>query len=221
MATRPRRNGTVAKVMPLDRVATNRNAATSPSRRGVNNALCERTSFDIYNYHKATGKGVNCRLLAITLNEFYLSMGFKSRYVTLYPKIATDVHVINSVYSTTLNKWIWVDPTMNAYWKDEHGNFLSIEEVREFTIAERPFFLNEDANWNGQSSTKESYFDNWLVKYLYAFQVPTFSQFNAETQYRPNTNTYIRLVPSDFVLDDKDKWDLETITSDAAYFWEH
>jgi hypothetical protein len=35
MATRPRRNGTVAKVMPLDSIADNSNAATSPSRRDV------------------------------------------------------------------------------------------------------------------------------------------------------------------------------------------
>ncbi|MDR1951694.1 MAG: hypothetical protein LBP96_05645, partial [Bacteroidales bacterium] len=35
MATRPRRNGTVAKIMPLDSVAANSNVATSPSRRGV------------------------------------------------------------------------------------------------------------------------------------------------------------------------------------------
>ena len=189
---------------------------------GSNYALCEFTSIDIYNYHKSTGKGVNCRALAMALNEIYLSMGFKSRYVTLYPKNPTDVHVINSVYSTTLNKWIWVDPTMNAYFKDENGNLLSIEEVRERVIDERPFFLNEDANWNGKPNTKESYFDNWLVRYLYAFESPVISQFNAESRYRENNNIYIILVPSDYVPDEQDKQNERVIMiSDAAYFWEH
>ena len=68
---------------------------------GGNFALCEFDAIDIYNYHKSTGKGVNCRHLAIALNEMYLSMGIKSRYVTCMPKDPNDndCHVINSVYS--------------------------------------------------------------------------------------------------------------------------
>jgi hypothetical protein len=188
---------------------------------GSNYALCEFTSIDIYNYYKSTGKGVNCRHLAMVLNEFYLSMGFKSRYVTLFPHNPTDVHVINSVYSTTLNKWIWVDPTMNAYFKDENGNFLSIEDVRERVIDERPFFLNDDANWNGKPNTKESYFDDWLIKYLYAFDTPIFSQFNSESRYRSNTYPHIRLVPSDYVPTADEQYEQQKFTSDAVYFWEH
>ena len=69
-------------------------------------ALCEFDAIDIYNYHKSTGKGVNCRHLAIAFNEMYLSMGIKSRYVTCMPKDPNDndCHVINSVYSQQLNK---------------------------------------------------------------------------------------------------------------------
>ncbi|MBP5495852.1 MAG: transglutaminase domain-containing protein, partial [Bacteroidales bacterium] len=52
---------------------------------GGNFALCEFDAIDIYNYHKSTGKGVNCRHLAIALNEMYLSMGIPSRYVTCMP----------------------------------------------------------------------------------------------------------------------------------------
>lgn len=48
---------------------------------GSNFALCEFDAIDIYNYYKTTGKGVNCRHLAIALNEMYLSMGIPSRYV--------------------------------------------------------------------------------------------------------------------------------------------
>ena len=188
---------------------------------GSNYALCEFTSIDIYNYHKSTGKEVNCRHLAFVLNEMYLAMGFKSRYVTCMPKDdGTDAHVINSVYSTTLKKWLWVDPTFNAYWKDENGNLLSIEEVRERLINDRPLILNDDANWNNQAQyTKEMYLDGWMSKYLYWFSCATDSRFNSESRYRNTNQTYICLVPWGY---EPHPSNVETvITHDAAYFWEN
>ena len=186
-------------------------------------ALCEFTSIDIYNYSKTNGKGVNCRHLAITLNEMYLAMGFKSRYVTCAPtnESDTDCHVINSVYSNTLQKWLWIDPSVNAYVKDENGNLLSIEEVRERLIDNRPLVLNEDAKWNNKTKqTKEEYLDTYMAKNLYWFQCPANSCFNAESRYRTITETYISLRP---LNDERPAQYLENevITHDAAYFWEH
>ena len=186
---------------------------------GSSFALCEFTSIDLYNFHKSTGKGINCRLLAIVLNEIYLAMGFKSRYVTCGSKDNTEVHVINSVYSTKLNKWLWMDPTANAYWKDENGTLLSIEEVRERLIDDRPLILNDDANSNNESiRTKEGYLDGWMVKLLYWFSTPVNSGFNIESRYRDTNQTYISLIP----LGDKSvESQANTIlTHDAAYFWE-
>lgn len=58
--------------------------------------------------------------MAQMLNECYLAMGFKSRFITCMPKVMiNDCHVINAVYSNTLNKWLWMDPTFNAYVTDE------------------------------------------------------------------------------------------------------
>lgn len=113
---------------------------------GNNYALCEFDAIDFYNYHKATGKGINCRHLAIALNEMYLSMGIPSRYITCLPKDPDDpdCHVINTVWSSELQKWIWIDPTFNAYVMDENGVMLGIAEVRERLIEDRPLVLNED-----------------------------------------------------------------------------
>ena len=36
-------------------------------------------------------------------------------------KMVNDCHVINVVYSATLDKWVWVDPTFDAYVVDENG----------------------------------------------------------------------------------------------------
>ena len=64
--------------------------------------------------------------------------------------------LINSVYSQQLQKWIWIDPTNNAYVKDENGNLLSIAEVRDRLIHNKPLVLNEDANWNNQKKQTKS-----------------------------------------------------------------
>lgn len=188
---------------------------------GSNYALCEFTSIDIYNYHKSTGKGINCRHLAIALNEMYLAMGFKSRYVTCHPKNENDqdCHVINCVWVNSLQKWIWIDPTFAAYVKDENGILLSINEVRERLLDGRPLVLNEDANWNHQNKqSKEYYLDSYMAKNLYWIQVPVNSIFNPESRYRNNVNEYISLFPVGYTR--SKMRNVGTITHDHEYFWQ-
>ena len=90
---------------------------------GSNQAFAELDAIDLYNYYKATGKGVNCRQLAISLCEMYLSMGIPARYVTCMPADSLDYecHVINTVWSSQLQKWLYIDPTMDAWVTDENG----------------------------------------------------------------------------------------------------
>ena len=187
---------------------------------GANYALAEFDAIDLYNYHKATGKGINCRLLAISLNEMYLSMGWKSRYVTCLPKDENDLdcHVINSVWVDSLQKWVLVDATFAAYIKDENGNFLSIGEVRERLIDGRPLMLNEDANWNNKNKkTKEEYLLSYMAKNLYWLQVPVNSVFNVESRYRNTENKYVSLLPIGY---NTKKSTYETVTHNQEYFWQ-
>ena len=71
-----------------------------------------------------------------------------------------DCHVINAVYSNTLDKWLWMDPTFNAYVTDEKGNLLGIGEVRERLRKNEPIVLNEDANWNNKNKQTKEY---WYI----------------------------------------------------------
>jgi hypothetical protein len=147
-------------------------------------------------------------------------MGIPSRFVTCLPKDSTDqdCHVINSVYSNTLKKWIWIDPTFNAYVKDENGNFLGIEEVRERLIDAKPLILNEDANWNNErKETKEEYW-NYMAKNLYWLQCSADSKFNTESRYREGTETYISLVPAGFKA--PRGYFTNRLTTDSDYFWQ-
>ena len=187
-------------------------------------ALCEFTSIDIYNYSKSNGKGVNCRHLAITLNEMYLSIGLKSRYVTCMPKDKNDqdCHVINCVWVDSLQKWIWIDPSFAAFVKDENGVFLSISEVRERLIDGRPLILNEDANYTkAEPTTKEWYLDYYMAKNLYWFNCVDFSRFNAESRYRYIENKYVALLPLGFEIDvPQGVINPKYVTHDPGYFWQ-
>ena len=116
---------------------------------------------------------LDCGSLANVLNNCYLALGFKSRRVVCLPKDSTDFdcHSINTVYSKTYNKWLWMDPTNYAYVMNEKGELLSISEVRERLINNLPLILNPDANWNHKMSIgKEFYLYNYMAKNLYAFQ---------------------------------------------------
>ena len=150
---------------------------------------------------KKENRGLNCRGLATVLNECYLAMGFKSRFVTCLPKDSLkndpDCHVINIVYEPQLKKWLWMDPTNDAYVMNENGALLSIEEVRQRIINDQPLILNPNANWNNKvSKTKEDYLYSYMAKNLYMLQCNTSSEYNAETASNGKSLTYITLVPS-------------------------
>ena len=88
---------------------------------------------------KDGSRGLNCRGLATVLNECYLSMGIPSRVITCMPKTyINDCHVINAVYSSTLGKWLWIDPTNNAWVTDEQGNLRTGQPTEHTGSARTP-----------------------------------------------------------------------------------
>ena len=186
---------------------------------GNHRAFVEMDAIDLYNYVKVTGKGVNCRQLAISLCEVYLSMGIPARYVTCKAADPNDgeCHVINAVWSDQLQKWLWIDPTNDAWVMDENGTMLSIAEVRERMINDQPLVVCETANWNHrEKQTKEGYLDGYMSKNLYYFVCKKYSRFNPESDYRPNpAEEDIRLIPVGFV---NNNWKCDT-TTDPDFFW--
>ncbi len=186
---------------------------------GGNQAFAELDAIDLYNYYKTTGKGVNCRQLAISLCEMYLSMGIPARYVTCMPADSLDYecHVINTVWSEQLQKWLYIDPTMDAWVTDENGTMLSIAEVRQRLINDQPLVLCETANWNHESQqTKEYYLETYMAKNLYYFVCKKLNRFNPESLYRNNDPADdVRLIPVGFV---NNNWKCDT-TTDPELFW--
>jgi hypothetical protein len=193
-----------------------------------------KNALDMIRLCKAQKRALNCRGLAIVLNECFLAMGYKSRFVTCLPKdslgVDNDCHVIDMVYSNTMKKWLWIDPTFNAYVMNENGDLLGIEEVRERLINDKPLILNPDANWNNKNSqTKENYLYTYMAKNLYMLECPVNSQYNLETKEEGKVVNYIKLVPLDYF---KQTPEVETIenkvpgskivkykTNNPAVFW--
>ncbi|GAA4464356.1 transglutaminase domain-containing protein [Nemorincola caseinilytica] len=145
----------------------------------------------------ADGTTLNCRGMAIVLNEVYLAMGIPSRIVTCMPKDPNDndCHVIVAAWSASLRKWVWMDPTFMAYVTDEKGVPLGIQEVRERLIQGRPLVLNPDANHNQyEMQTKEDYLYGYMAKNLYKLECPASSQYDYETMEKGKERTYIQLL---------------------------
>ena len=162
-----------------------------------------KNALDLISVCRKEKRGVNCRMMATILNECYLSMGIKSRFITCMPKETNfdDCHVINMVYSTDLKKWIWIDPTFDAYVMNEKGELLGIEEVRERLINDKPLILNPEANWNREESqTKAEYLGNYMAKNLYRLLCPLASEYDSETWKKGKEITRIELLPLDGIV---------------------
>lgn len=167
---------------------------------GSSNNPAVRNAIGIIDVCNREKRGVNCRMMATVLNECYLAMGFKSRFLTCMPKELKfdDCHVINMIYSTEKQKWIWMDPTFNAYVMDEKGELLGPQEVRERLVNGQQLILNPDANWNRKNSTtQEQYLKNYMAKNLYRMESSAASDYDQETQKTGKWLTYIQLVPLD------------------------
>lgn len=195
---------------------------------GISRNPKSKNAIDMIRLCQKEKRGVNCRMMAQILNECYLAMGFKARYVTCLPKVMiNDCHVINVVYSCTLNKWIWMDPTFAAYITDDKGMLLSIQEVRERLRMSLPLVLNDDANWNHKSKqTKEDYLDNYMTKNLYHIECINNTGFNTETYIKGTTDIpeyklnhyFVDLCPQGYQPDDNN--DNSIVTTDDQHFWE-
>ena len=163
----------------------------------------DRHADSLIELSKQEKKGINCWMLSTILNEVYLAMGFKSRIVSCYPKgdpsITHEWHVIVEVFSTSLNKWLWMDPTLETYVKDDKGNLLSISEVRERLIDGLTVFAASEINVNGEpvEDGGERYLHDYMMKNLFRISIPLYS-FPAYEMSPRKIRIYVELLPDGY-----------------------
>lgn len=169
-------------------------------------------------YANTDSLGGNCRILAVALQQALLAEGIPARYLTCQSKryrTDNDCHVICVAWSDTLNKWIWADPTFDAFVTDENGLLLHPGEVRGRLIKDEPLFLNEDANWNHkEKQTKEYYLDNYMAKNLYVMSCWERQTPRLEGKDAIQGSELVVLVPEGFKY-----YDGAETTSDEQQFW--
>ncbi len=152
---------------------------------------------------KQENRGLNCWMLSTVLNEIYLAMGFKSRFVSCYPKgdpsITHEWHVIVEVFLPSLNKWIWIDPSFQTYVKDDQDRLLSIAEVRERLVNGLPVFAAPDINYNGEplEDGGDQYLYDYMMKNLFRISIPLFSIPAYEMNPR-KIRIYVELLPQGY-----------------------
>lgn len=175
----------------------------------------------LYDVCKEENRGVNCRFMAIMLAEALMAEDIPARYLTCLPKYNDtdgDCHVITVAWSKDLGKWVWVDPSFDAWVTDENDIMLSPEEVRSRLIAGQPLKLAEGANWNHQQDqTIEGYLYNYMAKNLYIIGSNTVNQAEPEGQYSSRINKVERgkqiyLVPEGITYSNN-------MTNDPESFW--
>lgn len=178
---------------------------------------CDYNAISLYEICQREGRGLNCRFLAMMLNELYLACGIPSRFLTCQPKgyrTDSDCHVINMAWSKSLNKWVWMDPSFAAFVSDENGLLLHPGEVRERLVKDLPLVLNEDANWNHKvQQTVDGYLKDYMAKNLYWISAHLRSEYQTEGNNGANSRM-IYLVPAGFLQ-------FEGTTSDDGYFWQN
>ena len=178
-----------------------------------------RTLSNTYDCARRDSCDYNCRALAICLTEALLAEGIPARYLTCQSKhwdTDDDCHVICVAWSSSLNKWIWVDPTFAAYITDENGLLLHPGEVRYRLQHGLPLVLNDDANWNNEfKKTQDDYLDYYMAKNLYIMSANTLNQARPEGPASQPGGRIAALVPlrSDYT-------NAHFISTDEAWFWQ-
>ena len=162
---------------------------------GSNN-LKNKESLKIIEYCNKTEKGVNCRDVAIVLNDIYLAMGFKARIVSCLPNedYDTENHVTNLVFSKSLNKWIYMDPSFSAYLTNDKGLILNHSEIRQALISGDSLIVKGGLVHNGDSYGEQENYLSYMTKNLFRFSCPLLSAYGYENSDLEKTFVYLNPV---------------------------
>ncbi|MDR2177241.1 MAG: transglutaminase domain-containing protein [Treponema sp.] len=146
-----------------------------------------------YSYNKGTEQGLNCLNLCYVLTECLLSIGIPARTVGIMPfsPYDADNHVVTHVYIAGIDKWIMLDPTWCAYFKDADGNILDLLELRGLLADGGEVFLNDKFSYNGTNlitnDERIRYYKWYMTKNLFYFDTNEVSGFGRENRGRSLT----------------------------------
>ena len=140
----------------------------------------QRDAISLIEHAHSTGRGLNCRGLAIILSESLLSVGIQSRIVELLPRdFSTDSHVVAIAYLPELSRWVYFDPSYQAYFVDSAGQPLGVADIRASLRSGEVLIANPEINYNGGPLDVD--YPHYLAKNLYRFASPRYSGFGSDS----------------------------------------
>ncbi len=164
----------------------------------------ELNAFTFIQMAKDEGKQINCYMKTVILNEVYLAMGFHSRQTHLLPHSheEEESHLVTSVYSRKLGKWILMDPDFGTYVTDEKNNILGVREIRQRLIADAPMkTIHPGRNrfktaWINLNNFIEGADYLWfLSEFVFKIRCPRISSFG---QGNASNREYFELIPDGY-----------------------
>jgi hypothetical protein len=172
-----------------------------------------------YSFEKGQDRGINCYMLAIILTEACLSVGLKSRIVSLNPLNPYDYdnHLVTIVWCAHFSKWVMVDPSYNAYLRDAEGEALNPWEIRDLFCRHKLAVCNDELAHNGAKYGPGDYL-RYLAKNLFYMQSPTFSGFNSATT---SSQPWLTLSPKTFDVCKREAYNMKWRKDKDSGNWEH
>jgi hypothetical protein len=116
------------------------------------------------------GSTMNCGGIAVVFAQVCNAVGIPARAVTCLPYDTADVdcHGTDIVWSDSLGKWLYMDPTFEAYFMDDDSILLSTSDLRSRITNGDSLVLNADANTNGAPKNRDEYIC-YMSKNLFRF----------------------------------------------------
>ena len=172
-----------------------------------------------YSFGKGQDSGINCYMLSIVLTEVCLSLGMKSRIVSLNPLNPYDYdnHLVTVVWCTSLSKWVMVDPSYNAYLCDSEGGILSPWETRDRLCRHKTISCNDELTYNGAHYRSEDYL-TYIAKNLLYMHSPTLSGFGTTAT---SEKTWLTLTPKNIDVCKRETYNIKWREDGESGNWEY
>jgi transglutaminase-like putative cysteine protease len=117
------------------------------------------------------GLTMNCGGLAASYAAVCRAVGLTARRIVCLPfdQNDPDCHSVTIVYSVSLQRWVYMDPTFEAYWTDAGGNLLDLQQARKLLADGDTVLVNPEANLNGEARDRVDHLA-YMSKNLFRFK---------------------------------------------------
>lgn len=116
---------------------------------------------DFVLYYEKMGR-TNCRGLSIMLSALLRSFGIRAQHVTCLPyeDPCSDCHVVVDCHMPSGGR-LMLDPTYRLWFKDQNGEYVSIQKLRRILIDGAPLVPNQEARYNSGKQDEEFSLDDY------------------------------------------------------------